>query len=153
MIKVVTALILSRLDYCNFSFMACLLPLSKTFVAYRTVLLASDWKEKKRKRKTDHIIPLCQFLHWLPIQQKIQYRINTLCYKCITGTAPSYLWLSSTLHAIPYSPLRFWYSQPPDSSHQILHCWFPRLLCFQSINMEWPSPSSPTETLSGLIQM
>ena len=43
------------------------------------------------KRKTDHISPLCQFLHWLPIQQRIQHKINTLCYKCITGTAPSYL--------------------------------------------------------------
>ena len=58
------------------------------------------------------------------------------------------LWLSSTLHA-----LHFWYSQPPDSSHKTLHCWFPRLFCFQSINMEWPSPSSLTEALSVLIQI
>ena len=29
---------------------------------------------------------------------------------------------------------------------------FPHLFCFQSINMVWPSPSSPTETLSGLKQ-
>ena len=41
--------------------------------------------------KLDHITPLFQFLHWLPIQQIIQYKINTLCYKCITGTVPSYL--------------------------------------------------------------
>ena len=27
----------------------------------------------------------------------------------------------------PYSLLCFWYSQPPDSSHQTLHCWFPCL--------------------------
>ena len=45
-----------------------------------------------KRCKTDHITPLFQFLHWLPIQQRIQYKINTLCYKCITGTAPSYLW-------------------------------------------------------------
>ena len=44
-----------------------------------------------KKRKTDHITPLFQSLHWLPIKQRIQYKINTLCYKCITGTAPSYL--------------------------------------------------------------
>ena len=44
-----------------------------------------------KKRKTDHITPLFQFIHWHPIQQRIQYKINTLCYKCITGTAPSYL--------------------------------------------------------------
>ena len=40
-----------------------------------------------KRCKTDHITPLFQFLHWLPIQQRIQYKINTVCYKCITGTA------------------------------------------------------------------
>ena len=42
--------------------------------------------------------------------------------------------------------LCFRYSQPPDSSHPTLHCWFLRLFCFRSLYMEWPSPSSPTET-------
>ena len=86
------------------SSLARLLPLSKAIVAYRTVLLASYWKktgkkkkkkkEKKRHtrtRKTAHITPLFQYFHWLPIQQRIQYKINSLCYNCITGTAPSYL--------------------------------------------------------------
>ena len=63
------------------------------------------------------------------------------------------LWLSSTLHTLKYSPLCFWYSQPPDSSHRTFLCWFPRLFCFRSITMEWPSPSSPTETLSGLLRI
>ena len=40
---------------------------------------------------TSHITPLFQFLRWLPIQQRIQLKINFLCYTCITGTAPSYL--------------------------------------------------------------
>ena len=38
-----------------------------------------------KKHKTDHITPLFQFLHWLPIQQRIQYKINTLCYKYIVA--------------------------------------------------------------------
>ena len=37
-----------------------------------------------------HIIPLFQSLHWLPIPQRIQCKINTLFCKCITRTAPSY---------------------------------------------------------------
>ena len=95
-----------------------------------------------------------QFLpqdHWFPIQRRNQYKINTLCYKCITRTAPSYVCdrMSSTLHTLSYSPLCFWYSQPPESSHQTFHCWFPRLFCFRSLRMEWP-PSPSTETLSGL---
>ena len=46
------------------SFLAGLLPLSKAFIVYKAVLLVSYWK----KRKTDHITLLFQFLHWLPIQ-------------------------------------------------------------------------------------
>ena len=61
---------------------------------------------------------LFQFLHWLPVQQTIQYKINILCYKCITGTAPSYLRDSPQLYTLPYSPLCFSYSQPPDFTHQ-----------------------------------
>ena len=37
--------------------------------------------------------------------------------------------------------------------HTTLHCCFLRLFCFGCIYMEWPSPSSLTETLSGLIQI
>ena len=61
-------------------------------------------------------------------------------------------WPSSALHTLPYSLLYFWYSQPPYSSLQRLHCWSLHLFCFWSIYMEWPSPSSPAETISGLIQ-
>ena len=59
---------------------------------------------------------LFQFLHWLPVQQTIQYKINILCYKFITGTAPSYLRDCPQLYT-PSRTLRS-YSQPPDSSHQ-----------------------------------
>ena len=34
---------------------------------------------------------LSSSLYWLLIQQRLQYKINTLSYNCITGTAPSYL--------------------------------------------------------------
>ena len=30
-------------------------------------------------------------LHWLPIEQRIEYKILTSTFKCITGTAPKYL--------------------------------------------------------------
>ena len=40
-------------------------------------------KEKKR-RKIDHKLSLlCFNFHWLPIPQRIQYKINTFRYKCI----------------------------------------------------------------------
>ena len=67
------------------------LPASSVQSLHRMQNCAACLILKTHTRKTDHIIPLFQFLHWLPIQQRIQYKINTLCYKCITGTAPSYL--------------------------------------------------------------
>ena len=40
------------------------------------------------------------------------------------------------------------------SLYQAFHCWFPCLFfCLRLFYMEWPSPSSPTETLSGPLQM
>ena len=87
MIKLVTSLSLSRLDYCN-SLLSSL-PASSVQSLRRIQNFAARLILKKRK--TYHIIPLFQFLHWFPIQQRIQYKINTLCYNCITGTAPSYL--------------------------------------------------------------
>ena len=48
-------------------------------------------KKQTRKRKADHITLLFEYFHRLSIQQRIQYKINSLCYNCITGTAPSYL--------------------------------------------------------------
>ena len=46
-----------------------------------------------RKRKFDHITAtLRNDLHWLPIRQRIVYKICTIVYKCVHGTAPiSYL--------------------------------------------------------------
>ena len=49
------------------------------FYTYRTVLLTSY---SKKKGKTDHIALLFQSLHWLPVPQGIQYKINTFSYKC-----------------------------------------------------------------------
>ena len=40
-----------------------------------------------------------------------------------------------------------------DSLDQTFHCWFPHHFCLQSLYMEWPSASSPTEILSWLLQI
>ena len=44
-----------------------------------------------RSRTYDHITPILQNLHWLPIRSRIDFKILLLTYKCHHGTAPVYL--------------------------------------------------------------
>ena len=95
----VTSNILSRLDYCN-----CLLmgtpnsvfqPLQKiqNFAA-RLVLLAPRHhhstplleRRRRRRKKTK------KKLHWLPISERIKYKVACLCFGAINGSGPAYLY-------------------------------------------------------------
>ena len=44
-----------------------------------------------RTRKKDHITPGLHTPHWLPIWQRIQYKILCLVFKALHGDAPQYL--------------------------------------------------------------
>ncbi len=44
-----------------------------------------------RSRKYDHITPILQSLHWLPIKFCISYKILLLAYKALNDLAPAYL--------------------------------------------------------------
>jgi hypothetical protein len=41
--------------------------------------------------KSEHITPFLKQLHWLPIQQRIKFKILIMTYKCLHGLAPVYL--------------------------------------------------------------
>ena len=53
-------------------------------------------------RKSDHVTPLLFQLHWLPVDQRIEFKVLLFTYKAMQGLAPQYL--SDLLE--PYSPLR-----------------------------------------------
>ena len=42
-------------------------------------------------KKFDHITPVLRDLHWLPVRQKIKYKLAMTVYKCLRGLAPTYL--------------------------------------------------------------
>ena len=42
-------------------------------------------------RKREHITPALKNLHWLPISQRIHYKLSLLCYKSFSSLFPSYL--------------------------------------------------------------
>ena len=42
-----------------------------------------------KAKKSDHIHPILETLHWLPVTHRIQYKNSTICFKSISGTALS----------------------------------------------------------------
>ena len=45
----------------------------------------------ERTPKHGHISPVLQELHWLPVEQRIIFKILLMTFKCLNGIAPSYL--------------------------------------------------------------
>ena len=41
--------------------------------------------------KYEHITPVLRRLHWLPVEQRIQYKILLLTFKALNGSSPSYI--------------------------------------------------------------
>jgi hypothetical protein len=74
----VTSLFHSRLDYCNVDIEG--LP-SILNASVRLVAGAC---------KYDHVTPLLRDRHWLPIAKRVEYKLCTLVFRCLHGSAPSY---------------------------------------------------------------
>jgi hypothetical protein len=55
-----------------------------------------------RTKPRDHITPVLKELHWLPIQDRIVFKILVYDYRCTIDTAPSYI----TDFIVPYKPHR-----------------------------------------------
>src|SRR6218665_1569324 len=84
----VHAFVSSRLDYCN----SLLAGVSNELINKLQSVLRSAARLVLRKRKFDPITDdLRHQLHWLPIRQRIKYKLGVIVYKCLRGDAPSYL--------------------------------------------------------------
>jgi len=42
-------------------------------------------------KKFDHITPALRQLHWLPVRQRITFKLAMITFKCLHGLAPPYL--------------------------------------------------------------
>jgi len=85
--SLVTSLVLSRLDYGN----ATLAGISTYLLQRLQSVMNSAARLVFSSSKFAHITPLLQQLHWLRAPERIDFKLAVLLYKCLHGTAPSYL--------------------------------------------------------------
>ena len=79
----VHAFISRRLDYCN----SLLVGAADCVIRkLQGVQNAAAWLITGT-RKFDHITPILRDLHWLPVHQRIKYKIAMLVNKCLRGLA------------------------------------------------------------------
>jgi len=88
-------LITSRVDYCN----AMLLGISDTSLHRLQKIQNKAAKMITRSSAREHVKPILKSLHWLPVKERVDYKIACLIYKCLNEEAPSYLSELVEVHA------------------------------------------------------
>ena len=86
--QLVHALVNSRLDYCN----SLLSGITDQLLSQLQSVLRASARLVLQRRKFDPISnDIREKLHWLPIRQRVIYKLCLLVFKCLRGEAPSYL--------------------------------------------------------------
>ena len=99
--KLIHAFVSSRLDSCN----ALLVGLPKRQLQKIQLVQNSAARLLTLTGRREHITPILRELHWLPVAQRVQFRVAMHVYKCLHHMAP--LYLEDLLHCyIPGRPLR-----------------------------------------------
>ena len=82
-----TYLVLSRPDY----YISLFSGMPQQFIEkLQKAQNCSAWLIFKTPKRT-HASSLLTKLHWLPIAQRIEYRVSSMCYDVVSETAPPYL--------------------------------------------------------------
>ena len=87
----VLALVISRLDYCN-SLLAGSQELHMNrlqMVQNRAARLIT--RPRAPRGEIVHVTPILEQLHWLPVRQRVLYKLCVLVFNCLHGTGPAYL--------------------------------------------------------------
>ena len=84
---VVHAGITSKLDYCN----SLLYGLPDSQIVKLQLVQNTCARLICNLPKFAHVTPLLRELHWLPIRQRIEFKMFMIVYKALNGQAPSYI--------------------------------------------------------------
>jgi hypothetical protein len=84
--KLLHAFVTSRLDFSN-----SLLVFLPDFLTSKLQRLQNAVAKLVTKRpRREHVTPLLMELHWLPVRQRIRFKICCIVWKCLHGEAPDY---------------------------------------------------------------
>ena len=84
---VVQAFVISRVDYCN----AVLYGVAVQVTRRLQAVLHAAARLITGARLHEHITPtLRDTLHWLPVAQRIEYKVAIMAFNCVRGTCPAY---------------------------------------------------------------
>jgi hypothetical protein len=85
---VANALVTSRIDYCN-----SLLYGANKGLIHRLQLVQNSLARAvvPSCKRYDHVSPVLSQLHWLPVQQRIEYKVALLTHKVLRNGEPNYL--------------------------------------------------------------
>ena len=83
----VHAFICSRLDYCNSLLFGVA---DQQLKRFQSVQNAAS-RLVTGTRRSDHITSVLKVLHWLPVRQRIEYKMAMLVHKCLNECAQEYL--------------------------------------------------------------
>ena len=81
------AFISSRLDYCNALYYGIIYGLTSRLQSVQNAAarLVTDLGRR------DHVTPVLQQLHWLPIRRRVLFKLMTFVHRSLAGAAPAYL--------------------------------------------------------------
>jgi len=81
------ALITTRIDYCNSLYYG----INGRLVHKLQTLQNACARLLTNASRFDHITPVLTALHWLPVKQRCVFKLLVITFKCLHGTAPTYL--------------------------------------------------------------
>jgi len=87
LLTVLRALVVGRVDYCN----SVLAGISGILLQRLQSAMNAAARLVFSARRSEHTTPLLRELHWLKVPERVQFRLCVLVYRCLSGTAPSYL--------------------------------------------------------------
>ena len=94
----VLALVISRLDYCNGLLAGAMEQKYDKLQRIQNLAARLVVRQRVAHGQTLYLMPVLQRLHWLPVRQRVIYKLCLQVFKCLHGTAPSYLLQLLHLH-------------------------------------------------------